>query len=203
MGPGTGNRLGHPWGRPWVVDAGLVISSLVRCKTHPGEALERMGGPALSLLARASVTLGSPSGCCPDDIHPTSALLPCSHHSAFRPSVAPEIRAKTPTAHLEPRCCVCVFGGWGVGRWQPRFQPGAGSSRDGCGPQKEGVGQRWPLGTAWDCGTLGFREQVLLDTEETIAGEKAGGEGEAISRSPSPQGSLREQGPLGERRQAI
>lgn len=85
----------------------------------------------------------------------------------------------------------------------PRLQPGAGSSREGCGHQKEGVSQAVVPGTVREYGTLGFIEQVSLDTEETLAVEKAGGEGNGISRSPSLQRSLREQGPLGKRRRAI
>lgn len=46
-------------------------------------------------------------------------------------------------------------------------------------------------GTAQDCGTLSFTEQVPLDAEETMVVEKAGGGAEGTSRGP------REQGPLG------
>lgn len=55
-GPGTGNRLGLPWGCPWLVDTGLLVGSQVRymyVRPPSAEALGRMRRPHTLPAARS------------------------------------------------------------------------------------------------------------------------------------------------------
>ena len=130
-----GEPPGHPWGHPWVVDAGLVISSLVRCKyVRPPSpaALERRGWSSTLPAGQSQRYSGFPSGCCPDDICPTSALF----MSLSPPSMDPEIKAQDP--HSPPVCPDCSL---------EQGAPGKGAAT-----RRRVSVRQWPLGLS---GTVG------------------------------------------------